>query len=45
MHVHFHLIPKHADGTGLPHAWPAQPIDHTEAASLARQIAAAIEKA
>ena len=40
MHVHFHIIPKHADGSGLPHHWPARAIDHTAAADLARQIAA-----
>ncbi|MEM9253218.1 MAG: HIT family protein, partial [Planctomycetota bacterium] len=23
MHVHFHVIPKHPDGSGLPFDWPA----------------------
>ena len=45
MHVHFHIIPKHADGSGLPHTWPAKDIDHTEGAALARRIAAEIETA
>jgi len=44
MHVHFHIIPKHADGTGLPHTWPAKPLDKDTGAALARQISAAIER-
>ncbi len=38
-HVHFHIIPKYADGTGLPHHWPARPLDKTEAPGLAQAIA------
>ncbi len=44
MHVHFHIIPKHADGTGLPHTWPATTLDENAGAALAKLIAAAIEK-
>ena len=39
MHVHFHIIPKYADGSGLGIGWPAGQIDHAKAAVLAREIA------
>jgi histidine triad (HIT) family protein len=39
MHVHFHIIPKYADGSGLGIGWPAGQIDHQQAATLAREIA------
>lgn len=39
-HVHFHIIPKYADGTGLPHHWPARTLDKAEAPKLAQRIAA-----
>lgn len=38
-HVHFHIIPKYADGTGLPHRWPAQTLNREEAPELAKTIA------
>lgn len=38
-HVHFHIIPKYADGSGLPHSWPARPIDKEQAPKLAQAIA------
>ncbi len=37
-HVHFHIIPKYPDGSGLPHHWPARPIDKEEAPQLAQAI-------
>jgi histidine triad (HIT) family protein len=36
-HVHFHIIPKHADGSGLGIGWPAGKLDG--GAELARAIA------
>jgi diadenosine tetraphosphate (Ap4A) HIT family hydrolase len=39
MHVHFHIIPKYADGSGLGIGWPAKPVDHQQAATLAKEIA------
>jgi histidine triad (HIT) family protein len=39
MHVHFHIIPKYADGSGLGIGWPAGQIDHQQAAQLAEEIA------
>jgi histidine triad (HIT) family protein len=42
MHVHFHIIPKYADGSGLGIGWPAGTIDHQQAAALASEIAAQI---
>jgi len=38
-HVHFHIIPKYPDGSGLPHHWPARTLDEDEAAKLAKAIA------
>jgi histidine triad (HIT) family protein len=40
MHVHFHIIPKHADGSGLGIVWKATKRD--DGAELAKEIAAAI---
>ncbi|MDQ3365565.1 MAG: HIT family protein [Myxococcota bacterium] len=37
MHVHFHVIPKHDDGTGLGIGWKATPL--TGAEDLAKAIA------
>ena len=37
MHVHFHIIPKHADGSGLGIGWPAAPL--ADGAALAAAIA------
>lgn len=42
MHVHFHIIPKHADGSGLGIGWPAGKLDEARAAALAQAIAAAL---
>ena len=42
MHVHFHIIPKPSPAAGLGVGWPAGALDHTEAAALAKQIAAAL---
>lgn len=36
-HVHFHIIPKHADGSGLDLAWRPTPL--TDGAGLAKSIA------
>jgi len=38
MHVHFHIIPKFDDGTGLGIDWPAKKLD--DGAELAKAIAA-----
>ncbi len=37
-HVHFHIIPKHADGSGLPFEWPKRTLDMTSGAELAKRI-------
>jgi histidine triad (HIT) family protein len=37
MHVHFHIIPKYEDGSGLGIEWPVGKLDH--GAELARSIA------
>jgi histidine triad (HIT) family protein len=42
LHVHFHIIPKYPDGSGLGIGWPAGQIDHQQAAGLAKAIAAQI---
>jgi histidine triad (HIT) family protein len=41
-HVHFHIIPKLADGRGLGIGWKPERLDATSAAELARKIAAAL---
>ncbi|MDB4928180.1 MAG: Bis(5-nucleosyl)-tetraphosphatase [Myxococcaceae bacterium] len=42
-HVHFHIIPKPADGGGLGMDWaPAGRFDHADAAALALAISAAL---
>ncbi|MCE9619299.1 MAG: HIT family protein [Planctomycetes bacterium] len=38
-HVHFHVIPKYKDGSGLGISWPAKPVHHPEAALLAARMA------
>ena len=38
MHVHFHVIPKHADGTGLGVGWRAGTLDQAHAPALAASI-------
>jgi histidine triad (HIT) family protein len=40
MHVHFHIIPKYDDGTGLGIDWPAKKLDG--GADLAKAIAEAL---
>jgi histidine triad (HIT) family protein len=39
-HVHFHIIPKPNEAEGLGVEWPARPVDHADAKSLAAEIAA-----
>ncbi|HLU66970.1 MAG TPA: HIT family protein [Kofleriaceae bacterium] len=41
-HVHFHIIPKAADGTGLGIGWKPLPLDQGAAAALAADIAARV---
>jgi len=43
LHVHFHIIPKHDDGTGLGIGW--KPIQLGDGKELAAAIAAAIARA
>jgi histidine triad (HIT) family protein len=42
MHVHFHIIPKTADGRGLGIGWKPQPFDDGEARAMAVEMAARI---
>lgn len=42
-HVHFHIIPKTADGAGLGIRWPAGELDGERGAAMAKRIAAAID--
>lgn len=42
MHVHFHIIPKPADGRGLGIGWKSEGFDHGAGAVLAKSIAAAV---
>jgi histidine triad (HIT) family protein len=42
LHVHFHVIPRHADGTGLGLRWKPNTIDPARAGELAARIAAAV---
>jgi len=48
-HVHFHIIPKHDDGSGLmtkgKSFWPSKPLDKAAAAVLAEKIAQNIKAA
>lgn len=41
-HVHFHIIPKHVDGTGLGIGWQPRAFDHAAGAELAKRIASSI---
>jgi len=41
-HVHFHIIPKHTDGSGLGIGWKAGKLDPAEGASLAAKIAGGV---
>lgn len=38
MHVHFHVIPKHADGSGLGIGWSPRKLDASQASELAASI-------
>ena len=38
MHVHFHIIPKYADGSGLGIRWPAHSLTGEEGEALAEAI-------
>jgi histidine triad (HIT) family protein len=38
MHVHFHIIPKYADGSGLGIGWSAHPLNMEEGKTLAESI-------
>lgn len=42
-HVHFHIIPKPDDASGLGIRWPAGQLDAADGAALAKRIAEAIE--
>lgn len=42
MHVHFHIIPKYADGSGLGIGWQPGALDPQRAKELAAAIARAI---
>ena len=39
MHVHFHIIPRYADGSGLGIGWPARSLSTEEGKQLAAAIA------
>jgi len=39
MHVHFHIIPKYDDGSGLGIGWQPGALDRARAAELAEKIA------
>lgn len=41
-HVHFHIIPKHPDGSGLGLGWQPRTLDAGRGADLAARIAAAL---
>ncbi len=43
-HVHFHIIPKYDDGTGLGIGWKPQSFDHAAGKELAGKIAATLAK-
>jgi histidine triad (HIT) family protein len=40
MHVHFHIIPKYPDGSGLGIGWKGGSLDTQQGAELAERIAA-----
>ena len=44
LHVHFHIIPKYEDGSGLGIGWPARHLDEASAQTLAAGIAAAMKR-
>lgn len=42
MHVHFHIIPKYPDGSGLGIGWEPKKLDDRRAQELAAKIAASM---
>jgi histidine triad (HIT) family protein len=42
-HVHFHIIPKHSDGSGLGIGWKAGKLENAAGSSLASRIAALVK--
>ncbi len=44
-HVHFHIIPKYPDGTGLGIGWPAGSLAPAEGSALAESIRVELERA
>ena len=44
MHVHFHIIPKHDDGSGLGLGWNVGKLDGDAAGALARAMADAADQ-
>ena len=42
-HVHFCIIPKYADSSGLPRHWPERLLDEEEAPQLAAASAARVQ--
>jgi len=45
MHVHFHIIPKYADGSGLGIGWPSRTLAPEKGQQLAAAIAEHMRKA
>lgn len=43
MHVHFHIIPKYADGSGLGIGWPARSLNAEDGKAIAEAIAAQLQ--
>jgi histidine triad (HIT) family protein len=43
MHVHFHIVPKFGDGSGLGIGWPAGLLSNDDGAQLAEAIAAQLK--
>ncbi|MFH1681624.1 MAG: HIT family protein [Candidatus Eisenbacteria bacterium] len=44
MHVHFHIIPKHEDGSGLGIVWNATRLDEKTGGDLAERIAGLVKE-
>jgi len=44
LHVHFHIIPKREDGSGLGIGWDPGQLDQEKGADLAKRLAARVEK-
>jgi histidine triad (HIT) family protein len=42
MHVHFHVIPRYPDGSGLGIGWSPTAVDHADAAALAALMTRAL---